>query len=361
MQQCEALFFDGQTARPQTVLLQLDSVLSRLVFVSNTGQEHFWPMSLLKYRETTIGFEVRYGEYRAELLRINDPDFIARLKTDYPQYVGPTWYERFIGAGLKVHLSLGLSALAFLVLAYLYVLPWIAEKAVYLLPLSYDQSMGETYFDNLIDQSQLDRPLSDALTAFASELELENENLRLYVMDDKTVNAFALPGGIIVVHRGILEKMNDYDALVALLGHEVAHVNQRHSMKMLSRNVSGYLFISVALSDVNGVMAVLADNVQTLRSLSYSRAFEEEADREGLAIMRKNKVAASGMVALFEALEEEKTDFIPDFLRTHPMTESRKNMAKKAAYTTAIPAKKDLKLMQLFAQIQILLDQRKKR
>lgn len=356
MEQCDALFFDGKSARPQHITLKLDRTLARFSFLSEDGQQHHWPLTLLKYRQTSIGFEVRYGEYRAELLRINDRDFVAQLEHDFPKIFRPGWYERFIGAGLKMHLLVGVFALVIIVLAYIYTLPWLAEKAVYIVPESYDRSMGEQYFDKLIDQSNIDPALSKALTNFAQSLDLEHQSLRFYVINDKTVNAFALPGGIIMVNRGILEKMNQYEALVALLGHEVAHINQRHSMKMLSRNLSGYIFISVLLNDVNGVMAVMADNIQTLRSLSYSRAYEAEADQEGLRIMHKNKVASIGMVALFEALEDEKTDFIPDFLLTHPMTAKRKSFAEKAAYETKTPAEKDLKLMQLFTQIQLLLD-----
>ncbi len=356
MQSCEALFFDGKSARPQAVQLQLDLQLSRLTFISLEGVEHHWPLSLLKSRLTPMGFELRYGEYRAELLRISDETFVDLLRQQFPKTMSPGWYDRFIAAGLKTHLLVGVSALLLIALAYIYTLPWIAEKAVLILPASYDISIGEEYFDNVVDQRSIDPKLSKALTNFASALELENENLRFYVINDKTVNAFALPGGIIIVHRGILEKMEQYEALVALLGHEVAHINQRHSMKMLSRNLSGYLFVSIALNDVNGVMAVLADNIQTLRSLSYSRAYEAEADSEGLRLMEKNEVAAIGMVKLFEALKDEKTNFIPAFLRTHPMTESRKNFAEKAAYKAETPAGKDLRLMQLFGQIQLLLD-----
>ena len=74
--------------------------------------------------------------------------------------------------------------------------------------------------------------------------------------------------------------MKSYDQLVALLGHEVSHVNNRHSIKILTRNLAGYMMISLVFSDLNGIMSVLAENAQQLRSLSYSREFEEEADEQ---------------------------------------------------------------------------------
>lgn len=349
-------FFDGKSARPQPIQLVLDRNLERFSFLSEDELQHHWPLALLKYRHTSSGFELRYGEYRAELVRIGDRGFVDMLESDFRHVFNQSWYDRLIGAGFKTHLIVGVAALALIILGYIYTLPWVAEKAVYIIPEAYDKSIGESYFNSFIDQHEVDTKLSKALTDFAAALNLENKSLQFYVVNDKTVNAFALPGGIIMVNRGILEKIDQYETLVALLGHEVAHVNQRHSMKMLCRNLSGYIFVSVMLNDVNGVMAVMADNVQTLRSLSYSRAYESEADEEGLRLMRKNKVASVGMVALFEALESENTDFVPAFLRTHPMTKSRKNFAEKAAYEIKTPAETDLRLMKLFVELQLLLD-----
>jgi beta-barrel assembly-enhancing protease len=111
--------------------------------------------------------------------------------------------------------------------------------------------------------------------------------------------------------------------LVGLIGHEAAHVNNRHSMKMLCRNLSGYLFISTVLGDVNGVMAVLGDNVNTLQSLSFSREYEREADEEGFAIVTKNHVNPKGMVTLFQRLQQEHSIEMPEFLSTHPVTKDR--------------------------------------
>jgi predicted Zn-dependent protease len=77
------------------------------------------------------------------------------------------------------------------------------------------------------------------------------------------------------------------------------------------------------LGDVNGVMAVLGDNVNTLQSLSFSREFEREADEDGFAIVTKNKVNPKGMVTLFKRLQEEHSIEVPEFLSTHPITKDR--------------------------------------
>jgi predicted Zn-dependent protease len=107
-------------------------------------------------------------------------------------------------------------------------------------------------------------------------------------------------------------------------------------MKMMSRNLAGYLIISILLTDVNGVMTVIADNAQELHSLSYSRKFEQEADEKGLQILMNNRANPRGMVQLFEQLEQEETLTSPALLSSHPLTAERKKhmntLIKRASF-----------------------------
>jgi beta-barrel assembly-enhancing protease len=165
------------------------------------------------------------------------------------------------------------------------------------------------------------------------------------------MNAFALPDGSIVVYTGIIDSMKDYEELAGLIGHEVAHVNHRHSMKMLCRNLSGYLFISAILGDANGVMAVLGENVNTLQSLSFSREFEREADTEGFKIVTSNEVNPKGMSTLFKRLQNEKTISIPEFLSSHPVTKDRIRHIDEMIKTKPFQSKDNSKLSLLFQRI----------
>jgi predicted Zn-dependent protease len=84
------------------------------------------------------------------------------------------------------------------------------------------------------------------------------------------------------------------------------------------------MLVSLLFSDVNGVIAVLAENAQQLHSLSYSRNFEQEADEQGLRILVDNHVNPRGMIQLFERLDREKEISIPKIISTHPLTQDRK-------------------------------------
>src|SRR5690606_36345304 len=113
-------------------------------------------------------------------------------------------------------------------------------------------------------------------------------------VDSEEVNAFALPGGKIFVYSGILEKMGSYKELTALLGHEISHVTNRHSLKSMSRNVASSLVLSSVFGDAGGLSVNLISKVNEFKSLDYSRDLETEADNEGLQVMLDNKVDPQG-------------------------------------------------------------------
>ena len=87
--------------------------------------------------------------------------------------------------------------------------------------------------------------------------------------------------------------------------------------------------MSLLFNDVNGIMAVLAENAQQLHSLSFSRKFEQEADENGLKILIKNNVNPNGIVELFNELEKSNKFSVPELFSSHPLTEERKENMKK--------------------------------
>ncbi len=113
--------------------------------------------------------------------------------------------------------------------------------------------------------------------------------IRITVVNDNTVNAFALPGGRIVVYSALLKEIGSYPELAALLSHEFTHVNNRHSTKSIFRNLGSKVFLGLLFGKFGSVTAVLVDHADNLKSLKYSRKLEKEADIEGLAIIGKER------------------------------------------------------------------------
>jgi predicted Zn-dependent protease len=161
---------------------------------------------------------------------------------------------------------------------------------------------------------------------FFNELKIKsNYPIHITVVNAPIKNAFALPGGNIVVYDEILQKMNSEEEFAALLCHEYSHISFKHTTRSLFRNLGTYVILSIVLSDINGIMGVLIENAHTIKSLSYTRALEEEADRNGLKLLIASGVNPYGMVNLFKHLKEKNQGSIdmPEFLSSHPLLDER--------------------------------------
>jgi Zn-dependent protease with chaperone function len=347
------IFFDGKSAVPQPCSLLLETQKGMILFETETGHQERWLISAVSFENSGNSLQLqKQSTDGVAILKITDATFAAAIQKFRKENNHINWYEKLLASGFKMHLVLALVIFALIGLTYLYAIPWVGEKSVVLIPESFDDTMSGTFISDNLLFSDVASDKSKVLNAFAKELQLNNKKkLKFIFVEEDIVNAFALPDGTIVVYSGIVNKMKNYDELVALLGHEAAHVNHRHSMKMLCRNLSGYLFISAILGDANGIMATIGDNVNSFQSLSFSREFEQEADREGFAIVIKNKVDPNGMLNLFKRLQDEGDTIIPEFLSSHPVTKQRIATTRQLVKSTPHQVEASSKLQQLFQQL----------
>lgn len=320
----QAIYYDGISSTPQDVELLLDEVNASLMFYSSSFNAVNWSVEEISLHRIGRMTEIHYGTNPVQIIRMEDASFTNALKELRSKRGQTDLYHRLIDLGWKAHMAMAVLILGFIALAYLYAIPWAAEKAVAILPESYDNELGKMFFAQYIEPQEIDSVKTEKLQQFARKINFGNtKELTFTVITSGTVNAYALPDGNIVVYSGLIDVMKDYEELAGVLAHEAAHVNHRHSMKMLTRNLSGYLFLSAVLSDVNGMMAVIADNLHTLKSLTYSREFEQQADSEGVKIMISNHINPEGMVKLLSHLEKVSDNYIPELLSTHPITSER--------------------------------------
>jgi predicted Zn-dependent protease len=199
-----------------------------------------------------------------------------------------------------------------------------------------------------------DRDRTRALQEFGDRLKLAPSYAPTYhVVQDDQVNAFALPGGHIVVFTGILDKMDSAEELAALLAHEATHVEERHSTRMIARSMAGYLFLSLLIGDVNAVVAVVADNANALRNLDYGRGLESEADGVGQQRLWENGVDPQAMVKLLELLQREASDMPQKvaFLSSHPLTSERIAAAQAKAQELGVPDRANDALVEPFRRV----------
>ncbi len=156
---------------------------------------------------------------------------------------------------------------------------------------------------------------------------------RWYVSDDEEVNAYALPGGIVVVNKGMIEEAASAEELAGVLAHEVQHVERRHTLQQLISSAGWAAVLAVVLGDVSAITAIVLHQLGNLRN---SRKLEAEADTEGMKALAKAGIPLDGMATLFRRLQSEeakKGGEGPALLSSHPATDERIAELEKLAGT----------------------------
>lgn len=347
-------FYDGKTSMPKSIEVFFDLKQGKLSFESDL-KKITWKNSETKFSKNNNNLVCLHGDDPVQQIFISEPDFVKKVYPLLKIKKSQNWYENLLDLGLKAHTIMALSILGGIILTYLYLVPWLGEKTVEILPDSYDIELGNIVYEQAMLTEEKDLEKSAILNEFTEKIKLNNsKKLNFTVVKSETVNAFALPDGNIVVYTGILDKMKNHEELVALLGHEVSHVNHRHSMKSLCRDLSGYFFISAILGDVNGVMAILGEHANNLQSLSFSRSFEKQSDEEGLNIMIQNQINPKGMIELFSRLQTEEKEIgisVPEFLSSHPVTKDRINYIEEKIKKSKYTFKENPELEKLFEKL----------
>ncbi len=173
--------------------------------------------------------------------------------------------------------------------------------------------------------------LQEFVRGLGNELAQVSERPRLpwsfKVVDDPTVNAFALPGGFIYVTRGILAHLNSEAELAGVLGHEIGHVTARHSVSQMSRQQLQQIGLGVGMavsSDLRRVGDVLAGGLQLL-DLKYSRGDESQSDELGMRYMTRAGYDPNALKGVFQTLGlvSGGSGRVPEWRATHPEPENR--------------------------------------
>ena len=239
---------------------------------------------------------------------------------------------------------------------------WLAAAAVLLAPRAFAQTLPDLGGGDFAISPQLERRIGEQIVreirfrepSYIDDPEAEDYlknlgtrlaqanpairgDLEFFVLRDYTVNAFALPGGFVGVHTGLLNTAETESELASVLGHELAHVSQRHIARMLSQQQQMQMPMMVALAaaillgrsrpDLAAGAAAAAQGAGVQAQLSYSRDFEREADRIGLQTLEDAGFDVRAMAAFFEKMQRSTRvsddGTLPGYLRTHPITTER--------------------------------------
>jgi beta-barrel assembly-enhancing protease len=160
----------------------------------------------------------------------------------------------------------------------------------------------------------------------ASVSDRPNLNYTIRVIENEDVNAFALPGGFVYLHTGLIEKTESNDELACIIGHEITHICARDGVNQMQKSILYSIPTSILLQNRSAAIKQAVDAAFTLSMLKYSRTQEFRADTMGVTYAYRAGYKPEGMITFFNKLEEiesQSSTTSITFLRSHPNTEDR--------------------------------------
>lgn len=201
------------------------------------------------------------------------------------------------------------------------------------IPIQWEVELGNAVLKTLLsgkklyseDYTNMLEPITKPLVDVSKDSGYE---FRFYIIEDKTLNAFALPGGNVVIHSALLKKAEKPEEIAGVLAHEMSHVTERHGTRQLINTIGIFVIIQTLLGDLTGILAVITQNSGLLLRAKFSRDFEREADAKGFNYLVNARIHPKGMISFFEKILEEEKKMKVDseiltFISTHPGTEER--------------------------------------
>ncbi len=269
---------------------------------------------------------INFGDYPYQSLTCRDEQFLNELKVqcyDYP--IVANLFKNSKSTFIKLMLVIGAIFIGLALLTYFFLLPWMVNKAVENFPQDYEKKFGKVMFDQVKAAEKWDANQTKLLNDFFDSLHFKsNYNIEILYVKKEEVNAYAMPGGYMVVYDGILKKMKSEEELAGLLAHEFSHIKLKHTLKSTFNSLGFATMLQIVFGGFDeSIIGLLGNQTEQLRQLHYSRTLETEADENGFKLMKEQQLNPNGMINLFERLKAESTDIIPSILSTHPLPEER--------------------------------------
>lgn len=329
----DAQYFDGRSSRAHPVALQVRAGQATLVDADgNTLRQA--PLVSLRVSE-----RIRRGP---RLVTFDDGAYCEI--TDHASFdallAGTGHQEGWVSRAQNSWRLVGVSVLGlmlFLVVSYLYLLPWTAILVARTIPASLEAQLGRATLDSLdhgvVSPSTLpaaeQQRIRDNFAALRRPADPSHDyQIQFRQGGALRANALALPGGTIVVTDELVKLLGSGPALMGVLAHETGHVAQRHGLQQVFQASAVGALTAYFLGDVSSLLATVPTAMLAMR---YSRDHEREADAFAVDILRDNQLPPSALADALQQLEATHggrkqaagDGGNEDFFSTHPLTEER--------------------------------------
>lgn len=216
----------------------------------------------------------------------------------------------------------------------------IVGWAVARIPIEWEQKLGESVYQDALSKETVmkDGPAVGAVQEITQRLTDKIPHspykFQVSVVQSPVVNAFALPGGYLVVYTGLMKKAENGEEVAGVLSHEVNHVLERHGLERMVKMLGLAAVVSIVVGDQQGLIGLAKELGLNLATLKFGREQETEADVTGIRLLSDARIAPEGMIGFFERLSENDKGRI-ELFSTHPMSAGRAQRLK--AELAALP------------------------
>lgn len=348
--QGQGTFFDGETAGRHHVDVALSPDRQALIISGRTLPADLrWPLADLR----ALSDHAQDGQLvvtRHMVTEDESPRDPARLVLRDPALVGwllktrPSLRKSDLHPGTGRHiLRKAVLAIGAVALMLLVILPALAGTLARLIPTETEMRFGRAVtaqMERFLGASETgalecDAPAGraalDRMVARLTEGQDIGYDLKVRVFDHPMLNAFAAPGGYVVLVRGLIDEAGDAEAVAAVLAHEIGHVVNRDATRNALRVAGSAGILSLILGDVAGGAVLVAVADQMLNS-AYSREAERNADAYALRMLNDAGISSQGFGDFFDRLAEKESGLaLPEYLSTHPLSAGRAEQARENA------------------------------
>jgi predicted Zn-dependent protease len=209
---------------------------------------------------------------------------------------------------------------------------WATGKVVAYVPLKEEIAIGESLYSAIhargkfIEDPQVLGDLKTISDDILRGVPADDRrfNFKFHIVIDPSVNAYAIPGGHIVVHSGLITHAESAEEIAGVLGHEMGHVVRRHSLSQLVQVAGMWVLVEAALGHDSSMTGKAEELCEGLATLEFSREHEFEADKLGWTFLRQAHIDPHGLESFFERLNREKPhSALLTMLSTHPAADER--------------------------------------
>ena len=364
-------FMDGETSRRQPVEV-MPAAGALLIYGADRVLVGTWSYQGLKLVDEALAGQpvrFRHDEMGEALLAVDSHEILEHIERS-----GDVGFRKASAIRpTRAMLLFSVSLLMGLIFLIWWGVPRLAAPLVRLIPFAWEKELGESVVHNLREgrafcanregaaalaemAGKLIAAAGPQYTAAGQQITAAGQQdtaagpqntaagaqrpttvpLTVRVIPEKTVNAFAAPGGQVVLFSGLIEKAESPEEVAGVMAHEIAHAIERHPMQSMLRAAGVFLLVGLLVGDTSTLGTLASEGAKVLLVLSYSRDTEREADRIGMELLNKAGIRGDGLLDFFARLQGERGEEgrLPVLFASHPMHAERVERLKLLATGT---------------------------